>query len=185
LEKGVASMQGTELKLAKGDWVSHPRMPEWGYGKVLEQIGDSKGRVFFLLAGEKKLSWKHARLDVIENDKASQAALNEQLVEFKLNLARDVLTCAELNRGVICTPCESFGSKCELCESGSSIVRLYSLSHKGRMCLCDPCRDKIMLETRDRAEIEASITEMESRGKKDAAARAKKKKKPEPARKRR
>ena len=162
-------MQGTECKLSKGDWVFHPRMPDWGYGKVLELIGDTKGRVFFLLAGEKKMSWEHAGLGLVEGDKVSQAALNEQLVEFKLNLARDLLTSEELSQGVTCTPCDSFSSRCELCKSASESLRVYSLTQKGKMCLCDMCRDKIMLETKDRAGINQSITEMEKRSKKEAA----------------
>ena len=170
-------MQGTECKLSKGDWVFHPRMPGWGYGKVLELIADTKGRVFFLLAGEKKLSWEHAGLGLVEGDEVSQAALNEQLVEFKLNLARDLLTSEELSQGVTCTLCDSFSSRCELCKCASESLRVYSLTQKGKMCLCDMCRDKIMLETKDRAGINQSITEMEKRSKKAAAESEKKKKK--------
>jgi hypothetical protein len=170
-------MQGTELKLSKGDWVFHPRMPGWGYGKILELIGDNKGRVMFLLAGEKKLSWEHAGLGLVEGDKVSQAALNDQLVEFKLKLARDLLTSEELSREVTCTPCDAFSSRCELCKCASGGLRVYSLTQKGKMCLCDLCRDKIMLETRDRAGINQSITEMEKRSKKEASDSEKKKKK--------
>jgi len=170
-------MQGTELKLTKGDWVFHPRMPDWGYGKILELIGDNKGRVFFLLAGEKKLSWEHACLGIVESDKVSQAALNDQLVEFKLKLAKDLLTSEEINQGVTCAPCDSFSSRCELCKCASESLRVYSLAQRGKMCLCDACRDKIMLETKDRAEINQSITQMENRSKKETADREKKKKK--------
>jgi len=170
-------MQGTESKLSKGDWVFHPRMPDWGYGKVLELIGDSKGRVFFLLAGEKKISWEHAGLGIVEGDKVSQAALNDQLVEFKVRLARDLLTSHELKQAVTCHPCDSFSSRCELCKCASDSLRVYSLSQKGKMCLCDNCRDKIMLETKDRAGINQCMTEMENRTKKEAAEREKKRKK--------
>jgi hypothetical protein len=169
-------MQGTEVKLSKGDWVFHPRMPDWGYGKILELIGDSKGRVFFLLAGEKKMSWEHAGLGLVEGDEISQAALNEQLVQFKLNLARDLLTSDEPSQGVTCTPCDSFSSRCELCKCASESLRLYSLTQKGKMCLCEMCRDKIMLETRDRAGINQSVARMEKRSKKEAAESKKKKK---------
>lgn len=170
-------MQGTEAKLSKGDWVFHPRMPAWGYGKVLELIDENKGRVFFLLAGEKKLSWEHASLDKVESDTISQTALNEQFTEFKVNLARDLLTSEELNQAVTCTPCDSFRSKCELCKSASDSVRDYSLTQKGKICLCDMCRDKIMMETMDRVGINQSITDMEKRGKKGAADKEKKKSK--------
>jgi hypothetical protein len=170
-------MQETALKLSKGDWVFHPRMPDWGYGKILELIGDNKGRVFFLLAGEKKLSWEHAGLGRVEGDEISQAALNEQLAEFKLKIARDLLTSVELSQGVTCTPCDSFSSRCELCKGASESLRVYSLTQKGKMCLCDTCRDKIMLETKDRAGINQCITEMEKRSKKEIDDREKKKKK--------
>jgi Protein of unknown function (DUF3553) len=170
-------MQATELKLSKGDWVFHPRMPDWGYGKILELIGDSKGRVFFLLAGEKKISWEHAGLGLVEGDRVSQTALNDQLVEFKLKLARDLLTSEELSKGVTCTLCDSFSSRCELCKSASDSLRIYSFTQKGKMCLCDICRDKIMLETKDRTAINKTIVEMENRSKKETADREKKKKK--------
>jgi hypothetical protein len=169
-------MQGTEIRLSKGDWVLHPRMPGWGYGKVLELIGDNKGRVLFLLAGEKKLSWEHAGLDLVEGDQVSQAALNDQFAEFKLKLAKDLLTSKELSQEVTCAPCDSFSSKCELCRTASGSLRVYSLTQKGKMCLCDICRDKIMLETQERAAITQSIAEMEKRSKKMAAESGKKKK---------
>ncbi|MDR3557043.1 MAG: DUF3553 domain-containing protein [Syntrophobacteraceae bacterium] len=171
-------MQGAELKLSKGDWVFHPQMSDWGYGKVLEVINGSKGRVFFLFAGEKKLSWEHAGLNRVEGDTVSQAALNDQLREFKLRLAQDLLASEELSQGVTCTACESLSSKCELCGGASEGLRVYSLSHKGRMCICEVCRDGIMLETKDKAAVQQSILEMEKRSKKEAADAAKKKKKP-------
>jgi len=177
MRKELYPMLDTELKLSKGDWVFHPRMPAWGYGKVLELLDESKGRVFFLLAGEKKLSWEHAGLDRVENDTVSQTALNEQFAEFKVNLARDLLTSEELNRGVMCTPCESSRSKCELCKGASDNLRDYSLTQKGKICLCEVCRDKIMLETMDRVGINRSIIDMEKRGKKGTADKDKKKSK--------
>jgi hypothetical protein len=170
-------MQGTEVKLSKGDWVFHPRMPGWGYGKILELIGDNKGRVLFLLAGEKKMSWEHAGLGLVEGDKVSQATLNDQIVEFKLNLARDLLTSEELSQDVTCTPCDAFSSRCELCKCTSDSLRVYSLTQKGKMCLCDVCRDKIMLETKDRAGVNQSVTEMEKRSKKETADMGKKERK--------
>jgi hypothetical protein len=169
-------MQGTEVKLSKGDWVFHPRMPDWGYGKILELIGDNKGRVLFLLAGEKKMSWEHAGLGLVEGDKVSQAALNDQLVEFKLKLARDLFTSEEPSQGVTCKPCDAFSSRCELCKCASDSLRVYSLIPIGKMCLCDRCRDKIMLETKDSAAINQSIAQMEKRSKKAAESEKKQKK---------
>jgi hypothetical protein len=178
MKKESYAMQGTELKLSKGDWVFHPRMPAWGYGQVLELLSGNKGRVFFLLAGDKKLSWEHAGLGRVESDTISQAALNNQLTEFKVKLARDLLTSDELSQGVTCTLCESLSSKCELCKSSSESLRVYSFNQKGKMCLCDMCRDKIMLETKDRAGVNQSITEMDKRSKKEAADNRNKTRKP-------
>ena len=131
-------MQGTEGKLSKGDWVFHPRMPGWGYGKILELIGANKGRVFFLLAGEKKMSLEHAGLGLVEGEIAPWTALNDQLKELKLNLARDILSSQELSRGVTCNPCDSFSSRCELCKRASDSLRVYSLIQKG-VCVSVIC----------------------------------------------
>lgn len=136
-------MRETKLLLSKGDWVCHPRMPGWGYGQVLELIGTDKGRVLFLLAGEKKLSWEHAGLVPVEKDNATQAALSGQLAEFKLNLAIDLLTSAEVGGGVTCTPCDSPNSICELCKCSSESVKRYMVQ-KNSMCICGVCRDKII-----------------------------------------
>lgn len=169
-------MQEAELRLCKGDWVSHPRMPGWGYGKILELMGSNKGRVFFLFAGEKKISWEHAGLVPVKNDNASQAALSGQLAEFKMSLAIDLLTTVEPGDGVACIACNTPGSTCELCKSPSESLRNYSLAHKGKMSICDACRDKIMLENGDRVRMNESIAKMEERGKKDITAKVPKKK---------
>ncbi|MDR3567799.1 MAG: DUF3553 domain-containing protein [Syntrophobacteraceae bacterium] len=169
-------MQEEELRLSKGSWVSHPRMPAWGYGKILELIGGNKGRVFFLLAGEKKMSWEHAGLIPVESDDASRAALNAQLSEFRLTLATDMLTNVETGSGgVSCTLCDTPGSRCELCKGQSENLRSYSLGKRGKLSFCDNCRDKIMLEIGDRAGMSESIAKMESRGKKEMTAKVAKK----------
>ncbi len=131
--KGVQTIREAGLKLSKGDWVLHPRMSGWGYGKVLVVMGERKGRVLFLLAGEKTLSREHAGLNLVEGDRVSQAAFNDQLAEFKLNLARDLLSSEDLRRGMTCSPCEWLTSKRELCKSGPDNLRIYSLTRKGKM----------------------------------------------------
>lgn len=164
-------MQEAELRLSKGDWVSHPRMPAWGYGKILELMGGNKGRVFFLLAGEKKISWEHAGLVPIESDDESQGALSAQLAQFRLNLATNLLATVGVEGGVECIPCNSSGSICELCKSPSENLRSYSLEKKGKLCFCDDCRDKIMLEIGDRTSSEEGVPKM---GKKESKAARKK-----------
>jgi hypothetical protein len=170
-------MQGIDFKLAKGDWVFHPRMPDWGYGQILELTSDKKGRVFFLLAGEKRLSWEHAGLGIVQGDEVSQAALNDQVMDFKLKLAKDLVTSEDLNQGVTSITCDSFTSKCELCKSASHGLRVYSLAQRGKMCICDKCKDKILLETRAMAAINQSTTVVEKRAGQDTADKEKKKRK--------
>lgn len=169
-------MQEPELRLSKGDWVFHPRMPGWGYGKILELLGDNKGRVFFLLAGEKKMSWDHAGLVPIESDDASRAALNAQLAEFRLNLATDLLTTVQIDGAVTCTPCNSPGSRCELCRCPSEDLKSYSLERKVKMCICDACRNKIMLETGYTTTINESFARTKKRDKKEITDKVAKKK---------
>lgn len=47
------------MKYLKGERVVHPGMPAWGIGEVLEEGGEDHVRIFFVGAGEKKLSLKH------------------------------------------------------------------------------------------------------------------------------
>lgn len=159
-------MQDAELRLSKGDWVFHPRMPAWGYGKIMELTGGSKGRVFFLLAGEKKMSWEHAGLVPVESDEASRAALNTQLGEFRHNLAADLLMSVDFDGGVACTPSDTPGAICELCKCPSENLRSYSHGKKGKLSFCDVCRDKIMLEIGDRPAASESLVKTTGRGKK-------------------
>jgi len=177
LRKESYAMQGNELMPSKGDWVFHPRMPDWGYGQVMEVLSGNKGRVFFLLAGEKKLSWTHADLGRVESDIISQTALNDQRTEFKVNLARDLLTSEKLCQGVAYISSESSNSKCDMCKCVSQSLKVYSFDPKGKVCLCDVCRDKMMLETKERAEINQSITAMNKKIKKKPADSENKKRK--------
>ena len=156
-------MQETKLRLSKGDWVCHPRMPGWGYGQGLQLIGADKGRVFFLLAGEKKLSWEHAGLVLIESDNASQTALSGQLSEFRLNLAIDLLASGGVGATATCIPRDSPGSICDLCECSSESAKRYT-AQKSKMCICDACKDKVMLGNGDRASIIESIAAVKKRG---------------------
>ncbi len=155
-----------KLELSKGDWVCHPRMPGWGYGQVLELMGADKGRVFFLLAGEKKLSWEYAGLVRVESDKASQTALSGQIAEFKLNIAIDLLASAAVDDTATCIPCDSLSSICQLCECSSESVKRY-MTQKSKMCICDACKDKIMLENGDRASIIENIAAAEETSRKE------------------
>ncbi|MDF1580754.1 MAG: DUF3553 domain-containing protein [Desulfuromonadales bacterium] len=59
-----------------GDKVKHPKMPDWGIGKVLETMPDDKVRVFFINAGEKLLGLKYVALEKVEGEDASHSILD-------------------------------------------------------------------------------------------------------------
>jgi len=59
-----------------GDKVKHPKMTEWGLGKVLEVTLDEKARVFFINAGEKLLGLKYVALEKVEGADAAHPILD-------------------------------------------------------------------------------------------------------------
>lgn len=59
-----------------GQKVCHPKMPEWGIGKVLEVTFDNKARVFFIHAGEKLLSLKLVTLERAEGEESLHPILD-------------------------------------------------------------------------------------------------------------
>lgn len=62
--------------LEVGEKVSHPTMPEWGIGKILEVITGGKVKIFFINAGEKTISLKHAALLKVEGKDAAHPILD-------------------------------------------------------------------------------------------------------------
>lgn len=64
------------MNYKKGWRVTHPQAPQWGLGEVLEDsVGDSV-RIFFVGAGEKKLSLKDLALVKVDGDKAKHPILD-------------------------------------------------------------------------------------------------------------
>jgi hypothetical protein len=61
---------------AKGDRVRHPGKREWGLGEVLEPSSSSMVRVYFVRAGEKRLSPAHVTLRLATGTKAKNLALD-------------------------------------------------------------------------------------------------------------
>lgn len=59
-----------------GDKVKHPKMPDWGIGKVIEITPDDKARVFFINAGEKLLGLKYVTLEKVEGAAAAHPILD-------------------------------------------------------------------------------------------------------------
>ncbi|MCK9263769.1 MAG: DUF3553 domain-containing protein [Deltaproteobacteria bacterium] len=62
--------------LKVGDKVRHPKMPEWGLGKVVEVTSDGKARIFFIHAGEKTILLSHIDFEKIEGEEASHPILD-------------------------------------------------------------------------------------------------------------
>ena len=64
------------MQFKKGDRVKHPRKPEWGVGKVLEDSTNEKVRVFFTGLGETNLSLKHVSLIQVSGKEANHPSLD-------------------------------------------------------------------------------------------------------------
>jgi len=60
-----------------GDKVRHPKMPDWGIGKVMEVTWDGKARVFFIHAGEKTILLSHVDFEKITGDEAVHPILDK------------------------------------------------------------------------------------------------------------
>lgn len=69
-------MEATTRMVSIGEKVRHPKMPEWGIGKVLDVTFDNKARVFFIHAGEKVLSLKIVTLEVVEGESSAHPILD-------------------------------------------------------------------------------------------------------------
>lgn len=67
-----------------GDKVIHPKMSNWGLGKILEIKADGKARVFFLHAGEKLLGLKHVDLERVEGTEAENFILDSPTLDERL-----------------------------------------------------------------------------------------------------
>ncbi len=59
-----------------GDKVKHPKMTDWGLGKVMEVTVDDKVRVFFIHAGEKLLDKQYVQLEIVEGEEAENYILD-------------------------------------------------------------------------------------------------------------
>ena len=64
------------LEIKAGDKVRHPKMQDWGVGKVLDVSIDGKARVFFINAGEKLLGLKYVALEKVEGETGSHPILD-------------------------------------------------------------------------------------------------------------
>lgn len=64
------------MPYAKGDRVRHPGKPDWGLGQVLEGSSPAAVRVFFVDAGEKRLSLAHVTPVVVTGAAAKHPLLD-------------------------------------------------------------------------------------------------------------
>jgi hypothetical protein len=64
------------MSYAKNERVKHPGKPEWGVGQVLEHSSSSQVRVFFVGAGERKLSLEHVQLQRVTATAANHVLLD-------------------------------------------------------------------------------------------------------------
>ena len=69
------------MKYSKGDRVRHPKKKEWGLGEVLEDSNGDNVRIFFVGAGEKIISLKHAQPEKV----APQDAFHPVLDNLKIS----------------------------------------------------------------------------------------------------
>ena len=60
----------------KGDRVKHPAKPEWGIGQILETIGETRVKVYFVNAGEKILDDNIAKLSKVFGAEAAHPLLD-------------------------------------------------------------------------------------------------------------
>ena len=64
------------MEYKKGQRVKHPVVAEWGVGEVLDDSAGEMVKVFFVGAGEKKLSLKNLALVTVEGNEANHLILN-------------------------------------------------------------------------------------------------------------
>lgn len=62
--------------ITTGDKVRHPKMPDWGLGKVMEVTSDGKARIFFIHAGEKTILLSHVDFEKVEGEEAAHPILD-------------------------------------------------------------------------------------------------------------
>ena len=62
--------------ITTGDKVRHPKMPDWGLGKVMEVTSDGKARIFFIHVGEKTILLSHVDFEKVEGEEAAHPILD-------------------------------------------------------------------------------------------------------------
>ncbi|MGF1761564.1 DUF3553 domain-containing protein [Photobacterium sagamiensis] len=64
------------MKYEKGDRVTHPNMKDWGLGEVLANSNGDIVKIFFVGAGEKKISLKYVQPIKVAGEKAGHPVLD-------------------------------------------------------------------------------------------------------------
>lgn len=64
------------MQYKKGDRIKHPTKTEWGVGEVLEDEKGGNVRVFFVNAGEKKISLQYVKFDMASEEESIHPVLD-------------------------------------------------------------------------------------------------------------
>jgi hypothetical protein len=72
----VAIWEREGMEIHKDDRVKMPTKPEWGLGQVIQEPAGGKVAILFREVGRKTLSLKHAKLENVEGDEASDPWLD-------------------------------------------------------------------------------------------------------------
>lgn len=80
------------MSLLKGQRVTHPKMPDWGVGQVLEDSDGINVLVFFEGAGLKRLKLQHASLMLVNGGPQSEYACDQPTID-RINMERIQAAC--------------------------------------------------------------------------------------------
>ena len=83
------------MTLSKGQWVKHPKCPDWGAGEVLEDRGDTV-RVLFVI-GEKTISRKHVTLELVDPPAGSSRSVFKLISNKRIDTERLRALCNEFH----------------------------------------------------------------------------------------
>lgn len=84
------------MAFERGQWVRHPKCPEWGAGEVVEQDGD-KLRVIFSAVGEKRLDLDYVALELADAPPNSASYFSSFRSLPALDLKRLEKLCSEFH----------------------------------------------------------------------------------------
>jgi hypothetical protein len=84
------------MSLQGGQWVRHPKCPDWGIGQVLGQEGDVV-RVIFHEQGEKKIDVRYVSLELVEAPSGPNAHQFRMRVRTPVSFERLETLCSQFH----------------------------------------------------------------------------------------